>query len=152
MMDQHIRVRTDDKYGRLYNDLKNVAVGDFHELFFVCACLGYQQAQARPLTGSGEARFWSSTIEPREWTCYYAMVLAENGMDYEAIQDDKAVLSCVEQYANGGMEVLLEAFLSEHTTEQGDQLQLAAAGSKELSRDLLHFLYERTDPQAVGGQ
>ena len=36
---EDIRVKTEQKYKTLYNELKNFAVGDMHELFFLCACL-----------------------------------------------------------------------------------------------------------------
>ena len=39
-MDGQIRVYTDARYKDLYNNMKSRGVvEDFHELFFVCACL-----------------------------------------------------------------------------------------------------------------
>src|SRR5665647_1979089 len=96
-MDGQIRVKTDGRYSRIYNDLKNVVVGDFHELFFVCACLGYKHKQTKPLATMRDDRFWSNTMNPREWACYYAMLLEENNMDFIAIQDDKSVIARVEE-------------------------------------------------------
>jgi len=146
-MDGQIRVKTDGHYGRLYNDLKNVVVGDFHELFFVCASLGFQHGKTKPLGKARDDRFWSNTINPREWACYYAMLLEENNMDYLAIQDDKAVMSRIEQYANAGMDILMEDFLSDYVITNGGELQLDPGCSKELPKHFLHFVFEQIDAE-----
>lgn len=142
-MDGQIRVKIDSCYGQLYNDLKNnVVVGDFHELFFVCACLGYKHGKSKPLGKSGEDKFWSSTISPREWACYYAMLLEENEMDFLKIQDDKAVMSRIEEYANAGMEILIEEFLGDYVIASGSELQLDPGYNRELPKHFLHFLFD----------
>ena len=95
-MDGKIRVATDAHYKELYNNMKGSGtVGDFHELFFVCACLGYRGKKSIPIKKRDD-RFWSSTITPREWTCYYAMILEQNGYDYTKVSDDKDVLTMIE--------------------------------------------------------
>ena len=68
-MSGDIRVKTDRKYRNLYNDLKNFAVGDMHELFFLCSCLGFRAKKKKSLGSNGEDRFWSRTITPeaRMW-------------------------------------------------------------------------------------
>lgn len=146
-MDGQIRVRTDGRYGRLYNDLKNVVVGDFHELFFVCACLGFKHSKTKALGKARDDRFWSSTIGPREWACYYAMLLEENKMDFLSIQDDKAVMSRVEEYANAGMDILMEEFLADYVITNGGELQLDPGYSKELPKHFLHFVFEQIDAE-----
>lgn len=146
-MDGEIRVKTDARYGRLYNDLKNIVVGDFHELFFVCACLGFKNRRSKPLGKSREDRFWSRTINPREWSCYYAMILEENQIDFRIIQDDKAVISRIEEYANAGMEILIEQFLGDYLITTESQRQLDPGYSKELPKHFLHFLFEQIDEE-----
>lgn len=146
-MDREIRVKTEGRYKRLYNDLKNVVVGDSHELFFVCACLGYKNKRSKPLGGSRDDRdrFYSSTINPREWACYYAMLLEQNGMDFLAIQDDKSVIAKIEEYANAGIDILMQDFLGDYTITNGGELQLDPGCSKELSKQFLHFVFEQID-------
>ena len=46
---EDVRVKTEKKYRNLYNELKNFAVGDMHELFFLCACLGFKANRKEPL-------------------------------------------------------------------------------------------------------
>lgn len=146
-MDGQIRVKTDGRYARLYNDLKNTAVGDFHELFFVCACLGYKVGKRQPIDRSrgDRERFWSNTILPREWACYYAIVLADNDMDFACVQDDKAVLSTIEEYANAGMGELIDGCLADHIINADAEPQLDPSLSRELPRQLLHHIFEQID-------
>lgn len=146
-MDGQIRVKTDGRHGKLYNDLKNTAIGDFHELFFVCACIGYRERKRKPLDRSGgdRERFWSNTIVPREWACYYAMVLADSDMDFASIQDDKIVLGVIEEYANAGMAVLIEEFLSDYLIKADAEPQLDTGASRELAKQLLHYVYDQVD-------
>lgn len=143
-MSGDIRVRTDKKYRDIYNDLKNLAVGDMHELFFICVCLGYKANKIKPLVSNGEERFWSRTITPEEYACYYAMVLEKNNMDLSSTRDDKLVIAEMEKYANSGMEILFEDFLNEYCSAE---YKLNGAYSKELPRTLLHFIYERLQQQ-----
>ena len=72
-MSGDIRVKTDRKYRNLYNELKNFAFGDMHELFFLCSCLGFRTKKKKNLGGNGEDRFYSRTITPEEYACYYAI-------------------------------------------------------------------------------
>lgn len=146
-MDGQIRVETDGRYSKLYNDLKNVVVGDFHELFFVCACLGYKHKKSKPLGKTHEARFWSNTVNPREWACYYAMLLEENDMNFTAIQDDKAVIARIEEYANAGMEILLDQFLSDYIVKSKEESQMDPGASKELPKTFLHFVFDQAGSQ-----
>ena len=139
-MSGEIRVKTDKKYKNLYNDLKNLAFGDMHELFFLCVCLGYTANKPKTLGSNGEERFWSRTITPEEYACYYAMVLEKNNIDLSTIKDDKSVIAEMERYANAGMEILLEEFLDEYCSAD---YKIDSTHSKELPRALLHFIYEK---------
>lgn len=145
MKDTQIRVKTAVRYGRIYNDLKNLVIDDFHELFFVCACLGYKHKVATPLGKTGEQKIPSHTISTREWACYYAMLLEENDMDFLAIQDDKLVIARIEEYANAGMEILTEEFLGDYLISSAGQQQLDPGCSKELPKQFLHYIFEQID-------
>lgn len=140
-MSGDIRVKTDQSYKTLYNEFKNFIVGDMHELFFLSACLGYRAKEKKPLGKKGEDRFWSRTITPEEYTCFYAMILKENNMDLTAIKDDKLVINEIEKYANAGMYILIEEFLSDYLIKSGAGYKLDSAYSKELPKALLNFIY-----------
>jgi hypothetical protein len=144
-MDGEIRVKTEGKYGSLYNDLKNLVVGDFHEIFFVCACLGIKNQKSKALGKDKEDRFWSKTINPREWACYYAAVLEENNMDFNAIQDDKREITRIEEYANAGMELLIDCFLKDYLLQNSNGFQLDSGVSQEISKEFLHFIFDQVE-------
>jgi hypothetical protein len=143
-MDENIRVKTDKKHKTLYNQLKNLAVGDSHELFFVCACLAHKCGKRRPLGKKGEDRFWSRTITPEEWSCYYAMHLTDHKMNFQSLHDDAAVIAAIEEYANAGMEILQEELLRDFTTtSSGGEVSLDAAQCSELPKVFLHYIFEQ---------
>ncbi len=146
-MDGNIRVATDVKYKELYSNIKNNgAVKDFHELFFVCACLGYRNGVSTPIKKRDD-RFWSSTITPKEWVCYYAMILEKNNFDYTRIADDKDVITVIEGYTNAGMEILIKEFLGDYlrSNSNGADPQLDPSCCKELSKQFVHFIFEQSD-------
>lgn len=146
-MSGEIRVKTDKKYKNLYNDLKNFAVGDMHELFFLCACLGFREDKKMPLDSNGEDRFWSKTITPDEYACYYAMVLEKNGMDLSTIKDDKLVIAEIEKYANAGMESLISECLSDYLVKK--DLKLDPTTSRELPKVLLFYINEKLNKDGM---
>ena len=142
-MSTEIRVKTDQRYRILYNELKNFVVKDMHELFFLCTCIGYRTGKSKPLGKAGDDRFWSRTFTTKEYACFYALMLEENNFDFSAIRDDKAVIARMEEYANAGMDVLLEDFLSEYLINQGNELKLDSTHAKELPKLFLYFVYEQ---------
>lgn len=146
-MDGNLRVATEVKYKELYNNMKNIgAVDDFHELFFVCACIGYCKGTHVPLQKRDD-RFWSRTILPQEWSCYYAMILEKHAFDYSRISDDKSVLLLIEGYANGGMEILLNDFLDDYLLpgSRGKEMQLDPSCCRELPKQFLHYIFEQSE-------
>ena len=141
-MDRNIRVKTDRKYKTLYKQLTNLIVGESHELFFICACLGFKRGKCETLGKRGDDRFWSGTISPEEWACYYSMHLQNNGMDFQTIQDDHAVMHSMEQYANGGMAILMEDLLKDYTTHAEEEVLLDSGRCQELPKVFLCYLFE----------
>lgn len=139
---ENIRVKTEQKYKTLYNELKNFAVGDMHELFFLCACLGFKANQKEPFE-RGDDRFWSRTFTPEEYACFYAMILEKKNMDLASIKDDKTVLGEIELYANAGMKILIDELLSDYVHETNEEYKLDSTCRDELPKALLYFIYEQ---------
>ena len=113
-MSQRIRVKVDSRFKAIYNALKGHAVGDFHELFFICVCLGHKNSKRQKIK-KREDCFWSSTILPEEWYSYYAIYIHDNAIDLSCLGDDEKIISYMQEYANGGMEYLIEEFLCDYT-------------------------------------
>jgi hypothetical protein len=114
-----------------------------HEIFFLCACLGYRKSRRKALGRDGDDRFWSSTITPEEYASYYAMLIESNDMDFSVIADDKAVVGTMEEYANAGMDILLEEVLGDYILSRGEDLRLDPSCSRELPKVLLSYVYEK---------
>ena len=149
-MDTNIRVRTDRKHRTLYNQLRSHALGDSHELFFLCACLARKHQVPKRLGGNGDDRFWSGTIEPEEWCCYYAIVLEENNMDFAQVTDDKTVIARMEEYANGGMDILINECLKDYlAASSGDELVIDMNAARELPKALLSYFFEQGMTEGV---
>ncbi|MBA3006217.1 MAG: hypothetical protein FP810_06455 [Desulfocapsa sp.] len=150
-MDGNIRVATETKYKELYNNMKSYgATEDFHALFFVCACLGYRKGKIKALPKRDD-RFWSRTITPPEWACYYAMILEQNSFDYDKVADDKDVLASIEGYANAGMDILIEEFLGDFLlpSSKSSDPQLDPAFCKEIPKQFVHFLFDQSESEGL---
>jgi hypothetical protein len=138
--DGDIRVHTDNRHADLYNDLKNMVFNEMHEVFFLCGCLGYRKHVSTPLGKYKDQRFWSKTITPDEYACFYAMILNENSMDFASTRDDKRVLARMEEFANAGVEILIKEFLCDYTTGNNEIPRMDASACRELPKNLLHFI------------
>jgi len=69
------------------------------------------------------------------------MMLEESGMDFKAIQDDGKVMTRMEEYANGGMEILIERVLGEYINSDEAQVSIDESASKELPKLLLNHIF-----------
>lgn len=112
-MDQNIRVKIEQKYKGIYNGLKGYAIGDFHELFYLCTCIGYKYKRSIPVQKKDDC-FHSRSILTDEWYVYYSLFLAQNEMDFSKLSDDQILFDELQEYANGGMEFLIEEFLTDY--------------------------------------
>lgn len=141
-MSTDLRVKVNKDYSNLYTDWKNYVCLEMHELFFLCACLGYNAQKKIALGKNAEPKFWSGTITPEEWSCFYAMLLKDNNMNPTSIMSDKDVMVEIEGYANGGMEILLDKLLSDFTIGEADCLRIDKNGSKDLAKSILAYISE----------
>ena len=141
-MDGNIRVRTARNHERLYNEISSSVVMEFHELFYIGACLGYKRGISKPIEQSRDA-FWSRTITPDEWATYYSLILDKNGMDFASIRDDKKVIREIEHYAHAGITILLDEILSDYVTEKDGELCLERSGLQDLPKVFMHYVFEQ---------
>jgi hypothetical protein len=141
-----IRVKTEVKYRELYRAMKeHGAITDSHELFFVCACLGFSRGKREPLERADD-RFWSHTISATEWSCSYAMMMQLSNFDLSVLVDDTAMVSVIQEYANAGMELLIEGFLGNYIfRSSGDvSFQLDPNCAKTLPKDFLYYILKQS--------
>lgn len=130
-----IRVKIDRKYKGIYDSLKNHTVGDFHELFFLCVCLGHK-TQTQVKLSKREDCFWSKTIIPSEWFTYYALFINDNNNNITSLGDDFAIIESMQEYANGGMQYLIDELLTDYfaTDSSGNYLTV---NKEQLPKELL---------------
>lgn len=141
MRDSEIRVGTSGKYRSLYKDLKESAViGDAHELFFICTCLGYINNKRKALEKKDD-RFRTYNLTGNEWTSYFAMTLRANKMIWQSIIDEKKMFETIEEYSNAGMEILLQEFLDQYVSCTGEEPRLIANNNDGLPIKLLTYLF-----------
>lgn len=134
-MNQNIRVKIEPRYKMIYNGLKTHAVGEFHELFFLCVCLGCKSHKKVPLQKREDA-FWSTTVTPDEWYAFYAIHLYENELDFSSLGDDEAIIMSMEEYANAGIEILLEEFLCDYVKKDSAG-NYTVEHTEQISKELL---------------
>ena len=143
-MSGDIRVRTDVHYKGIYSDFKNFIVKDMHEIFFLCACLGFREGKRKPLGRDGDDRFFSYTFTPEEYANFYAMAIATDGMNFLAIEDDKKVIAEMEEYANAGMEILTRDLLADYLVEKDGCLSLVP-GCSELPKVIMAYIFDKAN-------
>ena len=141
-MDGNIRVRTAKNLDRFYNEMSNCVVMEFHELFYIAACIAYRRGKSSKIEQSRDA-FFSRTITPDEWATYYSLILEKNAMDFSSIRDDKAVIREVEEYANAGVGILLDEVLADYVIEKKGELSLDRSCLQELPKVFMHYVFEQ---------
>jgi hypothetical protein len=140
MMPTDLRVRIDERHRELYDGLCKVVVGDSHELFYVCACVGYARGRSVPLGRGTYDRFFSQTITPAEWATMYAMAIHADGMEFSILRDPRRLITAMEGYANGGLSVLLDECLAEYVLDGGTGPVLRGGVGKDLAKVVLSYV------------
>jgi hypothetical protein len=131
------RLHTDKKYKELYNDLKGLAFQEHHEIFFVCCCLGFKRKTPISLVGNKDERFYSDRITREEYSVYYAIMMSDNDNNLSSATDDQKVLALMEEYANGGMAILIKECLSPFLVGEN---RIDKSSAKELPKEILGYL------------
>lgn len=136
-----IRVRVNPRYSQLYEDLKPYC-GEAHAVFFLAFCLALSAGEEVQSENRLVDKFWSGTIKPDEWTCYYALASQQADYEFSVLSDDQSVVRLAERYADRGMEILVDELLQGYLMS-GDELRLDTRASTELPWELLKFVPDR---------
>jgi len=138
-----IRVRTEKKHKMLYSDLKQLSLGEAHTVFFIATCIGYEAGKKQAFL-SREDRFWGSTITNDEWAIYQSIFLSEEGNDnLQVITDDEQIIRRMEEYANGGINIILEELSLCFDKHDDGEVIVKKSEKENLLPRLLGFIYER---------
>lgn len=142
MSESRIRVRTEKKHKTLYSELKQLNLGDAHVVFFIAVCIGHEAGRRRPIE-SRDDRFWSDTIGKDEWAIYQSIFMREEGDQLQAINNYEAIIRRMEEYANGGIDIMLENTLCFDKHDDGEVFIKKSETENLLSR-LLVYIHDRT--------
>lgn len=135
-MKSGIRVKIESQYKLIYNGLKNNnAVKDFHELFFICVCIGRKYGHRASLRKKEDC-FWSQSIKEEEWYTYYSIYVHDHGKDFSCLGSAEEVIDAMQEYANAGMQWLIDHFLYDYTKKNVAGVYIVDQ-YENLSRELL---------------
>lgn len=137
-----VRVATEASHKQIYNDLRNAkAIGEFKELFFACAVIGYINKQKTPLQKKDD-RFYADTFTPSEKACLYSMYYCTHNNDFATLNDDKLIMSDIEEYANTGMNIIIDDFLQPFLTQKSVTPALDSFKQDDLPKMFLNYIFE----------
>lgn len=144
---QRIRVRTEKTHKTLYSELKQLNLGDAHAVFFIAACIGYEAGKRQKIV-SRDDRFFGDTITPDEWAIYQSIFLDEAGYNLSSINDREAIIRSMEEYANGGINVILENVPGCFDQHEDREVFIKKSERENLLERLLVLIFEKI-PQTV---
>ena len=144
-----VRVSVNKKYTKLYKALSqssNIRKSIFErhaKIFTLCVALGFNYNQRNEFnSGELENLFWSKTFEKHDLTVIYSLAINNDSENtYDIISDKEKMISIAEEYADGGMEILIENVLSEYIKEdENGFLYLNHSESSYLEKEILSFI------------
>lgn len=132
---------TSQKYGNIYQVLNKSLEIKYHELFILCAAIGFKNNQKANFTLKGR-EFKTNFFSRDQRSTAYAIILndPEFGKKIEQFDDNSFVLQSrklLEQYAEGGMNILVDrVFGAKWSGEFLDERY------SEYIIDIMSFIYE----------
>lgn len=131
-------------------DDQTSALPTLKDAFIFAACVGWARDRRTPLAKRQHVGFWRS-FDSRDATLLQAIAIAETG-DPAVIADQGKVISIAEEYANGGIDLLLS-----YDRADRDRTLVALAGlisavernPEQERRSLPSHVVEVSEPQAT---
>jgi len=136
------RVYTKPEFIKVYQRLKGLVFNEYHNLFSLCVFLGYKNKKKAKKVGKKEL-FWSQTFSPHELAAFYALLIkeSENG-NYELLKDGEKALEWLQEYADGGMEILLESdILKKFVVKRDDGVDVDATTRDNLQKQMMYYVF-----------
>jgi len=144
-----VRVSVNKKYTDIYKSLSqssNIRKSIFErhaKIFTFCAALGFNKNKRNKFnSGDLENLFWSKTFGKHDLTVIYSLAVNDYSENItEIINDKEKMISIAEEYADGGMEILIDNVLSEFIKEKEDGiLYLNHIETSYLEKEVLSFI------------
>lgn len=136
-------IYTSKKYEPIYKVLNNLIDIKYHDLFILCAAIGFKNNKKLPLYEKGR-EFRSNYLSREQKATAYSIILndCELGRKINKFEDRDFIVQSrkrLEEYAEGGMDILVkEVFKSKWTGELLDE----SYGEYEI--DIISYIYEES--------
>ena len=142
---QEERLRVLGKQGTLdvYKKLKGKVFTEYHNLFTLCVCLGYKNKKKRTSQRTMEQLFWSETFSPHEYAAFSSIIIKEDpDEEYLLLKDGEKSLKFLQDYADGGMEILLESdVIKNYMKEKNNEITLDFGEKDYLQKQLMYYIW-----------
>lgn len=140
LTDNQIIFVTSKKYEDIYIKLRDLIEIKYHELFILCASIGFKHNKSEPVRDKGR-ELRSTYFDQSQKASAYTIILSdpELGMDIEKFSDEAFISTAkkvLEGYAEGGMELLIkQAFPNKFNEDMLDPRY------EEYLLDILSYIY-----------
>lgn len=134
---------TSKKYESIYKALNTLIDVKYHDLFMLCASIGFKNNKKLPLNDKGR-EFRSNYLSREQKATAYSIILndSELGRKINKFEDREFIVKSrkrLEEYAEGGMYILVrDVFKSKWTGELLDE----SYGEYEV--DIISYIYEQS--------
>lgn len=134
---------TSKKYEPIYKTLnKNIEI-KYHDLFILCAAIGFKNNRSLLIEEKGR-EFRSNYLSREQKATAYSIILNDSklGKRINKFEDKEFILEArkaLEQYAEGGMEILVEEVFKSKWTGQ-----ILDENYSEYEVDIISYIYEQS--------
>lgn len=134
---------TSKKYEPIYKVLNKVIEIKYHDLFMLCASIGFKNNRKATVVEKGR-EFRSNYLSREQKSTAYSIILNDSnlGRKIDKFEDKEFTLEArkaLEQYAEGGMDILVsEVFKSKWTRDILDE------NYSEYEVDIISYIYEQS--------
>lgn len=143
----NIRIKVSKKFHPLYRELtQDSAVREkifpqHGDLFTLCMLVGYRTVR-RNREFKGADLFWSHSLNKHQQTAVRAVAIAAHDGQYEVLSEPNTMIQVAEEFADGGMEQLLESVLAPYAREENGEYILRFTEADQLEKSILNFVLE----------
>lgn len=139
----YVRKKYIDIYRALRSDSKaspRVFTGN-KDLFILCCTIGFKEGKKNVLKNT-EMLLWSGTLNEHQETVLRAIAVKSSDEENLSILDEpEKIYRVAEEYADYGMEILIEDILSPYITPQEDETLTVVYNSQaDLLKTIFHYV------------
>lgn len=137
------RVQGQKGYLEVYRQLKGTCFNEYHSLFTLCVFLGYRHGGPKQNRRGKEPLFWSDTFTHYEYAAFYSLFIKiDDDADYSLIKNGPKALEKLQDYADYGMDTLLQSeVLKRYVTEKDGSIILDFGPNDYLPKQIMYYIF-----------